>query len=55
MEHSVTTTAGRVDAMNDRARNIKVPDEWDRRGLPGWCYHSQALLELEKSEIFLKN
>ena len=55
MEHSVTTTAGRVDAMNDRARNIKVPDEWDRRGLPGWCYHSQALLELEKSEIFLKH
>jgi carnitine monooxygenase subunit len=26
---------------------------WDRRGLPAWTYHSQALLELERSEIFL--
>jgi carnitine monooxygenase subunit len=24
----------------------------DRRGLPGWTYHSQALLELEKAELF---
>lgn len=28
------------------------PEGWDRRGLPGWCYHSPALLELEKEELF---
>ncbi len=38
--------------MPDDTRNIEVPAEWDRRGLPGWCYHSPALLELEKSELF---
>jgi carnitine monooxygenase subunit len=26
--------------------------EWDRRGLPGWTYHSPALLDLEKSKVF---
>jgi len=25
---------------------------WDRRGLPAWTYHSEALLKLEQSEIF---
>ena len=34
------------------ARDISIPEEWDRRGLPGWCYHSDTLLELEKEEIF---
>lgn len=34
-------------------RDVEVPNDWDRRGLPGWCYHSEALLELEKNEIFL--
>lgn len=38
--------------MNDKTRNIQVPAEWDRSGLPGWCYHSPALLELEKEKIF---
>lgn len=33
-------------------RDIDVPAEWDRRGLPAWAYHSDALTELEKSEIF---
>jgi len=33
-------------------RNIDIPTEWDRRGLPGWTYHSPALLDLEKEEIF---
>jgi len=33
-------------------RNVEIPAEWDRRGLPGWTYHSPALLELEKEEIF---
>lgn len=29
-----------------------VPNNWDRRGLPGWTYHSPALLELEKEHLF---
>lgn len=41
--------------MNDLSRDyIPVPAEWDRRGLPGWAYHSQALFELERTEVFLK-
>ncbi|MGR3679354.1 MAG: aromatic ring-hydroxylating oxygenase subunit alpha [Paracoccaceae bacterium] len=38
--------------MKDTVRNTQIPTNWDRRGLPGWCYHSDALLELEKNEIF---
>jgi len=34
---------------------IPVPNSWDRRGLPGWTYHSQALFDLERSEVFLKH
>ena len=30
-----------------------APDQWDRRGLPGWTYRSQALFDLERSEVFL--
>lgn len=26
--------------------------DWDRRGLPGWTYHSEALLKLEIDEVF---
>ncbi|MCB1462541.1 MAG: aromatic ring-hydroxylating dioxygenase subunit alpha [Nitratireductor sp.] len=33
-------------------RDISVPESWDRRGLPGWTYHSPALLELEKEQLF---
>ena len=33
-------------------RDITVPAEWDRKGLPGWCYHAPALLELEKEHLF---
>ena len=33
-------------------RNIQIPNDWDRRGLPGWTYHSAAMLELEKQEVF---
>ena len=41
--------------MNDLPfRTIPVPNEWDRSGLPAWTYHSQALFELEKAEIFPK-
>jgi phenylpropionate dioxygenase-like ring-hydroxylating dioxygenase large terminal subunit len=38
--------------MNPHIRDVKVPNDWDRRGLPGWAYHSPALLELEKEHIF---
>ncbi len=38
--------------MNEMTRNINIPNDWDRRGLPGWCYHSDALLELEKQHVF---
>lgn len=40
------------------ASNIEVPGvpkEWDRRGLPGWTYFSDELLELEKEELFRKH
>lgn len=36
-------------------RDISIPEKWDRCGLPGWTYHSQAFLELEKQEIFRKH
>lgn len=29
-----------------------APDDWDRRGLPAWTYHSPALFELERQELF---
>lgn len=38
--------------MNSHPRNVAVPNQWDRRGLPGWSYHSDALLELEKQQLF---
>ncbi|MFT5272113.1 MAG: phenylpropionate dioxygenase-like ring-hydroxylating dioxygenase large terminal subunit [bacterium] len=38
--------------MDKKVRDIDVPADWDRRGLPGWCYHSPALLALEKEQIF---
>ena len=28
--------------MNPHIRNVAVPNDWDRRGLPGWSYHSPA-------------
>ena len=32
----------------DNAKNLKFqPKGWDRSGLPGWTYHSSALLDLE--------
>ncbi len=38
--------------MNRPLRDVAIPNDWDRRGLPGWTYHSQALLELEKEHVF---
>ena len=32
---------------------LDVPATWDRRGLPGWTYRSDALLALERAEVFL--
>lgn len=31
----------------------KPTNDWDRRGLPAWTYHSEALLKLEIDEVFL--
>jgi carnitine monooxygenase subunit len=30
-----------------------VPEDWDRRGLPGWTYHSPAMFALERDALFL--
>lgn len=38
--------------MNLHSRDVTVPNDWDRSGLPGWSYHSQALLDLEKEQVF---
>ncbi|MCB5411471.1 aromatic ring-hydroxylating oxygenase subunit alpha [Pseudogemmobacter faecipullorum] len=32
-----------------------VPENWDRRGLPAWCYHSAELFALEREEVFLRH
>jgi phenylpropionate dioxygenase-like ring-hydroxylating dioxygenase large terminal subunit len=36
-------------------RPVNVPANWDRRGLPAWTYRSEALFELERTEVFLKH
>lgn len=41
--------------MSLAARRKPAPPDWDRRGLPGWSYHSPALLELEKNHVFLNH
>ena len=38
--------------MNRHILDVTVPADWDRRGLPGWSYHSPAFLELEKEHVF---
>ena len=35
--------------------SIPIPTTWDRRGLPGWTYHSPALFDLEKKHVFLNH
>jgi len=32
-----------------------IPNDWDRRGLPAWTYHSQALFDLERDNVFLNH
>jgi phenylpropionate dioxygenase-like ring-hydroxylating dioxygenase large terminal subunit len=34
---------------------VSVPEQWDRRGLPAWAYHSQAQYQLECEELFLRH
>lgn len=38
--------------MSQPLHDVAVPNDWDRKGLPGWSYHSPALLELEKEHVF---
>ena len=33
-------------------RDLSIPAGWDRRGLPGWSYANEELLELEKELLF---
>jgi carnitine monooxygenase subunit len=40
--------------MNDFSRrSLPIPNDWDRRGLPAWTYHSPALFNLERDHVFL--
>jgi phenylpropionate dioxygenase-like ring-hydroxylating dioxygenase large terminal subunit len=32
---------------------LSIPNDWDRRGLPAWTYHSDALFRLEREKVFL--
>jgi phenylpropionate dioxygenase-like ring-hydroxylating dioxygenase large terminal subunit len=34
-------------------KTISPPNQWDRKGLPGWTYHSKAMLDLEREKVFL--
>jgi hypothetical protein len=33
--------------------NISIPNDWDRRGLPAWTYHSPAMFALEREKLFM--
>ncbi len=33
--------------------HLPIPNDWDRRGLPGWTYHSDAMFALERQKLFL--
>ena len=40
--------------MNDLGFDtVAIPNDWDRRGLPAWAYHSQAMFDLERDAVFL--
>jgi carnitine monooxygenase subunit len=36
-------------------QTMPVPNSWDRRGLPAWSYHSQAVFDLERDAVFLRH
>ena len=38
--------------MTQLVSDAVTPNDWDRSGLPGWSYHSKALLDLEKEQVF---
>ncbi|MEO0328360.1 MAG: aromatic ring-hydroxylating dioxygenase subunit alpha [Pseudomonadota bacterium] len=38
--------------MKEPTTTISPPENWDRRGLPGWSYHSEAMLDLERTSLF---
>ena len=40
--------------MNKTVRR-QAPENWDRRGLPAWTYHSQSLFDLERTDLFLNH
>lgn len=33
--------------------SVTIPNDWDRKGLPAWTYHSEALFALERQQLFL--
>ncbi|MDB5664747.1 aromatic ring-hydroxylating dioxygenase subunit alpha [Cypionkella sp.] len=35
------------------AASLTIPNDWDRRGLPAWTYHSEAMFALERDKLFL--
>ena len=39
----------------DIRRNLAIPENWDRRGLPSWTYHNEYLLKIEEEELFHKH
>jgi len=41
-----------MNTPSDSSRDTDIPADWDRSGLPAWCYRSQALLELERTVLF---
>ena len=41
--------------MTKHYRDTSVPENWDRQGLPGWCYKSHSLLNLEIENVFLNH
>ena len=44
-----------VTEMNVNARDISIPGNWDRSGLPAWTYHSEEMLALERRDVFLNH
>ena len=42
--------------MTDHSPRFRpVPEDWDRRGLPAWTYHSQGMFDLERDYVFLNH
>ena len=39
--------------MNPHLRDVAVPNDWDRRGLPGWSYHQQWWISHDDHGVFM--